>query len=40
MGDAYRRQCLNFLKATGLRLWLRLNFSMPRLEIMRVVNRL
>jgi GxxExxY protein len=40
LGDAHRRQCLNFLKATGLRLCLLLNFGMPHLEIMRVVNRL
>jgi GxxExxY protein len=29
-------QCLNYLKATGLRLCLLLNFARPRLEIKRV----
>ncbi len=33
-------QCLNYLKATGLRLCLLLNFGKPRLEIKRVVNGL
>ena len=40
LGDAHRRQCINFLKATGLHLCLLLNFGTPRLDIMRVVNRL
>jgi GxxExxY protein len=33
-------QCLNYLKATGLRLCLLLNFGKPRLEIKRVVQGL
>jgi len=33
-------QCLNYLKATGLRLCLLLNFGNPRTEIKRLVNRL
>jgi GxxExxY protein len=33
-------QCLNYLKATGLRLCLLLNFGKPRLEIKRVVHGL
>ena len=33
-------QCLNYLKATGLRLCLLLNFGKPRLEIKRVVQDL
>ena len=38
--DAHRMQCTNYLKATGLRLCLLLNFGRPRLEIRRVVNGL
>ena len=33
-------QCLNYLKATDLRLCLLLNFGKPRLEIKRVVHGL
>ena len=40
LDDAHRRQCIDFLKATGLHLCLLLNFGTPRLDIMRVVNRL
>jgi GxxExxY protein len=35
--DIHRAQCMNYLKATGLRLCLLLNFGTPRLEIKRVV---
>jgi GxxExxY protein len=38
--DSHRAQCLNYLKATGLRLCLLLNFGTPRMEIKRVVLRL
>jgi GxxExxY protein len=31
-------QCLNYLKATGLRLCLLLNFGSPRMEIKRLVH--
>ena len=31
-------QCLNYLRITGLRLCLLLNFSKPRVEIKRIVN--
>jgi len=31
-------QCLNYLKATGIRVCLLLNFGQPRIEIKRLVN--
>ena len=37
---AHRMQCTNYLKATGLRLCLLLNFGKPRLEIERVAHGL
>jgi GxxExxY protein len=40
LDETHRAQCINYLKATGLRLGLLLNFGMPRLEIKRVANRL
>ena len=38
--DIHLAQCLNYLKATGLKLGLILNFGKPRVEIKRVVNKL
>jgi GxxExxY protein len=38
--SVHKTQCLNYLKATGLRLCLLINFGNPRLEIKRVVNNL
>jgi GxxExxY protein len=35
--DIHRAQCMNYLRATGLRLCLLLNFGNPRLEIKRIV---
>ncbi|HME23705.1 MAG TPA: GxxExxY protein [Acetobacteraceae bacterium] len=40
LDDAHRMQCTNYLKASGLRLCLLLNFSKSRLEIKRVVHGL
>ena|ERR1039458_2117001 len=38
LDDVHRMQCTNYLKATGLRLCLLLNFGKSRLEIKRVVH--
>lgn len=35
--DIHAAQCLNYLKATGLKTCLLLNFGRPRLEIRRLV---
>ena len=40
LDDAHRMQCTNYLKATGLRLCLLLNFGRPHLGIKRVVHGL
>ncbi len=40
LDGAHRMQCTNYLKASGLRLCLLLNFGKPRLEIRRVVHGL
>ena len=36
LNDDHRGQCMNYVKATGLRLCLLLNFGNPRLEIKRI----
>ena len=36
LDDAHMAQCLNYLKATGLRTCLLLNFGTPRLQIKRI----
>jgi len=40
LDEAHHAQCINYLKATDLRLCLLLNFGKPRLEIKRVANLL
>ena len=39
LDDIHLAQCLNYLKATGLRVCLLVNFGKPKVEIRRVVNR-
>jgi GxxExxY protein len=38
--EAHHLQCVNYLKATDVRLWPLLNFRNRRLEIKRVMNRM
>ena len=38
LDDAHTAQCLNYLKATDLRICLLLNFGGMRVEIKRIVN--
>lgn len=38
LDEAHHAQCLNDLKASGMRVGLLLNFGRPRLEIKRVAN--
>jgi len=40
LDNVHRAQCMNYLKASNLRLCLLLNFGRPRLEIHRLVWRL
>ena len=40
LDPAHTAQCINYLKATGLRLCLLLNFGRPRLEIHRIAHEL
>ena len=40
LDDIHLAQCLNYLKATGLKLCLLINFGSPRVEIKRIVNEL
>jgi GxxExxY protein len=37
LDDIHAAQCLNYLKATGLRLCLLVNFGRPRVEVGRIV---
>lgn len=36
LDDAHKAQCINYLKATGIRLGLLINFGTPRVEVKRV----
>jgi len=38
--DVHLAQCLNYLKATGLKLCLLINFGAPRVQVKRVVYQL
>jgi len=38
LDDIHLAQCLNYLKSTGLRLALLINFGTPRVEVKRVVR--
>jgi GxxExxY protein len=38
LDDVHMAQCLNYLKATGKRLCLLMNFGQPRVEIKRIVK--
>jgi GxxExxY protein len=40
LDDVHSAQCLNYLKATGHRLCLLINFAKPRVEIRRIVRDL
>jgi len=37
--EVHTAQCINYLKATGLRICLLINFAKPKLEINRLVNK-
>ena len=37
LDNIHRAQCLNYLKATGLRLCLLINFGKPHLEVRRII---
>lgn len=38
LDDVHKAQCLNYLKATGLRVCLLVNFGSPRVQIKRIVR--
>ena len=38
LNDAFKQQTLSYLKATGLRLGILINFGTPRVEYVRITN--
>ncbi len=38
LDDIHKAQCMNYLKATGLRICLLINFGTPRIEISRIIR--
>ncbi len=38
LDDIHLAQCLNYLRATSLRLCLLMNFARPKLEVRRIAN--
>ena len=40
LDDVHTAQCLNYLRATGIRVCLLINFGSPKVEIRRIVNKL
>jgi GxxExxY protein len=40
LDDVHLAQCMNYLKATGMKLCLLVNFGQPKAEVRRVVNNL
>jgi len=37
--DVHMAQCMNYLKATGIKVCLLINFAKPQIEIKRIVNQ-
>ena len=37
--DVHKAQCINYLKATGLRICLLINFGKPKIEVKRIVRQ-
>jgi GxxExxY protein len=40
LDEVHTAQCLNYLKATGLKICLLFNFGTPRVQLKRIVNQL
>jgi len=38
LADAHRQQLLSYLRATGLKLGILINFGTPRVEYVRITN--
>ena len=39
LDEIHMAQCMNYLKATGLKVCLLINFGKPKIEIKRIVNQ-